>query len=98
MGSRNASRNFSSTAMSELQQKIADLVMADPAVASVGSTVGGSAWSGSVHRGRLVISLQPPSERGVAGQRRAHPPRPTGGNPPGHRQGTVPAPGPAPGA
>src|SRR5262249_1293801 len=59
MGFGNASPDISFPAMSELQQKIADLVMADPAVASVGSTVGGSAWSGSVNRGRLFISLKP---------------------------------------
>ena len=63
-GFTNASPDISYKAMTELQQQVAEIVMADPAVASVGSTVGGSAWSGSVNRGRLFISLKPLSERG----------------------------------
>jgi multidrug efflux pump len=39
-------------------------VISDPAVASVGSSVGGSAWSGSVNRGRMFIALKPLAERG----------------------------------
>ncbi len=41
-----------------LQQRIADIVMADPAVASIGSILGGSA-----NRGSMFISLKPPAER-----------------------------------
>jgi multidrug efflux pump len=63
MGYTNASADISYQAMAELQQKVADIVMSDPAVASVGSSVGGSAWSGSVNRGRLFISLKPLAER-----------------------------------
>jgi len=64
IGFTNASPDISFKAMTELQQQAAEIVMADPAVASVGSTVGGSAWSGSVNRGRLFISLKPLAERG----------------------------------
>src|SRR5262249_16672706 len=47
-----------------LQQRAAAIVQADPAVAAVGSSVGGTAWSGTVNNGRLFISLKPPAERG----------------------------------
>jgi multidrug efflux pump len=67
MGFTNASPDISYKAMVELQQKVAEIVMADPAVASVGSSVGGSAWSGSVNNGRLFISLKPLAERGGVG-------------------------------
>jgi len=63
-GFTNASPDISYKAMTELQQRVAEIVMSDPAVASVGSSVGGSAWSGSVNRGRLFISLKPLAERG----------------------------------
>jgi hydrophobe/amphiphile efflux-1 (HAE1) family protein len=63
-GWSNAAPDISFKAMTELQQKVAEIVMSDPAVASVGSSVGGSAWSGSVNRGRLYISLKPLPERG----------------------------------
>src|SRR5262249_24182031 len=63
-GFTNASPDISFRAMSELQQKVAEIVRADPAVESVGSSVGGSAWSGSVNRGRMFISLKPLAQRG----------------------------------
>src|SRR5215211_6742903 len=63
-GFTNASPDISYKAMTELQQQVTEIVMSDPAVASVGSTVGGSAWSGSVNRGRLFIGLKPLPERG----------------------------------
>ncbi len=43
-----------------------DIVLADPAVAGLGSSVGGGGGPGgaSVNRGRLFISLKPLAERG----------------------------------
>ena len=38
-------------------------MLADPAVAYVGSSVGSTGWSPSVNSGSLFISLKPPSER-----------------------------------
>src|ERR1700743_653163 len=46
-----------------LQQHMADIVMADPAVASIGSILGGSA-----NRGTMYIALKPPAERGMTTQ------------------------------
>jgi multidrug efflux pump len=64
MGWSHAAPDISFKSMAELQQQVAEIVMADPAVASVGSSVGGSAWSGSVNRGRMFIALKPLAERG----------------------------------
>jgi len=63
-GGTRASPDISFPAMVDLQQKAVDLVLADPAVAAVGSSVGASGWNASVNRGRIFISLKPLSERG----------------------------------
>jgi multidrug efflux pump len=59
-----ASQDISFQQMTVLVQRAAAIVQADPAVAAVGSSVGGSAWSGTVNNGRLFIGLKPPAERG----------------------------------
>src|SRR5262245_28821701 len=59
-----ASQDISFQQMIGLVQRAAEIVQADPAVAAVGSSVGGSAWSGTVNNGRLFIGLKPPAERG----------------------------------
>jgi len=59
-----ASTDISFEAMERLQQKAMDIVLADPAVAGLGSSVGANPFNASVNRGRLYISLKPPSERG----------------------------------
>ena len=64
-GGTRASPDISFKAMTELQQRAAEIVLADPAVAALGSSVGTSG-SASVNRGQLFISLKPLSERGVS--------------------------------
>jgi hydrophobe/amphiphile efflux-1 (HAE1) family protein len=59
-----ASQDISFQQMTVLVQRAAAIVQADPGVAAVGSSVGGSAWSGTVNNGRLFIGLKPPAERG----------------------------------
>jgi len=49
--------------MFELQQRAAEIVMADPAVAGVGSSIGQSSFNASSNRGQFFINLKPPSER-----------------------------------
>jgi multidrug efflux pump len=66
-GGTRASPEISFEAMKELQQRVTEIVLSDPAVATVGSSVGGSN-SGSVNNGRLFISLKPISERGISAQ------------------------------
>jgi multidrug efflux pump len=63
-GGTSASSDISFPAMVELQQKAVDIVLSDPAVAAVGSSVGASGWNMSVNRGRIFISLKPLAQRG----------------------------------
>jgi len=63
-GGTQASTDISYQAMVDLQQKALDIVLADPAIAGVGSSVGSSGFNGSVNRGRMFISLKSQNERG----------------------------------
>jgi multidrug efflux pump len=63
-----ASPEISFERMKELQQRVTEIVLRDPAVAAVGSSVGASGWNASVNRGRLFISLKPLKERGITTQ------------------------------
>jgi hydrophobe/amphiphile efflux-1 (HAE1) family protein len=62
-----ASQDISFQQMTVLVQRAAEIVQADPAVAAVGPSVGGSVFGGTVNNGRLFIGLKPPAERsGIA--------------------------------
>ena len=63
-GGTQASTDVSFAAMEQLQLKAMDVVLADPAVAGLGSSVGASGFNASVNRGRMFISLKPLAERG----------------------------------
>jgi multidrug efflux pump len=63
-GGTQASTEISFQAMRDLQQKAEAIIRADPAVASVASSIGSSGWSPSVNRGSLFISLKPQAQRG----------------------------------
>jgi hydrophobe/amphiphile efflux-1 (HAE1) family protein len=70
IASTQAATDISFEAMARLQQRALDLVLADPAVASVGSSVGASGWNASVNQGRMFISLKALRERdGLSTQR-----------------------------
>jgi hydrophobe/amphiphile efflux-1 (HAE1) family protein len=58
-----ASTDVSFRTMLDLQQRANEVILSDPAVAGVGSAVGGTAWSGLVNNGRVSIALKPPAER-----------------------------------
>jgi multidrug efflux pump len=65
IGSTRASADISFQSMLALQQQLADIVMADPAVAGIGSSLGsGGGPGGGSNRGTMFISLKPPEERG----------------------------------
>jgi multidrug efflux pump len=66
IGATRASPDVSFQAMLGLQQRIADIVMADPAVAGVGSSLGGSGGpgGGGANRGTMFISLKDLDQRG----------------------------------
>jgi len=65
-GGTTASTDISFDAMETLQKQAVDIVLSDPAVAGVGSSVGASGFNASVNKGRLFISLKPLNERGNA--------------------------------
>jgi multidrug efflux pump len=66
IGATRASPDISFQSMLALQQQLADIVMADPAVAGIGSVLGGGGGpgGGASNRGTMFINLTPPEERG----------------------------------
>jgi multidrug efflux pump len=63
IGITHASADVSFQSMLGLQQRAMDIVMADPAVQGIGSSIGGGQLGGS-NRGFMYIILKPPAERG----------------------------------
>ncbi len=63
MGSTLASPDVSFKTMERLQRDVVNVVMADPAVETVSSTIGVSSGWSTMNRGRLTITLKPESER-----------------------------------
>lgn len=63
IGATRASADVSFQSMLTLQQRVMDIVMADPAVQGIGSSIGGGT-RGSSNRGFMYITLKPPAERG----------------------------------
>ena len=57
IGFTEGSPDISFPAMAALQERVADIVRKDPAVAGVSSSAGSSGWSGAINQGRLFISL-----------------------------------------
>ncbi len=68
MGSTDAAQDISFPAMAELQQKVARIVLDDPAVATLGSFLGsgGAGGSSTVNNGRMFITLKPLAVRKVS--------------------------------
>src|SRR5689334_16487976 len=66
IGATRAAPDISFQAMLKLQQRMAEIVMEDPAVASVGSSLGSPVGpgGGTSNRGIMYISLKDPAERG----------------------------------
>jgi len=67
MGTTEAAQDISFEAMARLQRRVANIVLADPAVATLGSFIGGGGGGGStVNNGRMFITLKPLKERKVS--------------------------------
>ena len=65
VGSTRASADISFQSMLALQQQLADIVLADPAIEGVGSIVAGAGpFGGGSNRGTMFINLRPRAERG----------------------------------
>ncbi|PPQ28548.1 efflux RND transporter permease subunit [Rhodopila globiformis] len=65
-GSTIADPDISFAAMEERQRAAVDVLLSDPAIAAVSSTVGVSSGWSSLNRGWMTISLKPLSERHVS--------------------------------
>ena len=65
IGASRASADTSFQAMLGLQQRLMDIVLADPGVASVGASVGsgGGPGGGGANRGTMFIALKDPAQR-----------------------------------
>jgi hydrophobe/amphiphile efflux-1 (HAE1) family protein len=62
--STRAAPDISFEAMNVLQRQALEIVLADPAVSGVGSSIGASTFNASVNQGRMFVSLKPLAERG----------------------------------
>src|ERR1035437_7162189 len=65
-GTTDAAQDISFAAMSELQQKVARIVLDDPAVATMASFIGAGQGASTVNNGRMLITLKPRAERKVS--------------------------------
>ncbi len=65
-GVTEGAQDISFQAMSRLQAQASQLVLADPAVATIGSFIGAASGNSAVNNGRMFITLKPLSERKVS--------------------------------
>ena len=65
MGSTDAAQDVSFGTMAKMQDQVARIVLADPAVDTIGSFVGGGGGASTVNNGRMFITLKPLSVRKV---------------------------------
>ncbi|ETR75106.1 acriflavine resistance protein B [Afipia sp. P52-10] len=63
IGGTRASADVSFASMLTLQQQVADIVLSDPAVYALGSSLGGGGFGGGQNRGQMFIALKPIAER-----------------------------------
>jgi hydrophobe/amphiphile efflux-1 (HAE1) family protein len=66
MGSTQADPNVSFQTMEDRQRQVVDVLLADPGIDTVASTVGVSSGWASLNRGGLTISLKPLRERSIS--------------------------------
>jgi multidrug efflux pump len=66
MGSTQADPNVSFRTMEDRQRQAVDVLLADPAIETVASTVGVSSGWAAMNRGGLTISLKPRHERSIS--------------------------------
>jgi multidrug efflux pump len=65
LGISEGPQNISFTAMAERQQKLADVILKDPAVESLSSFIGIDGTNFTLNSGRIQINLKPLSERKI---------------------------------
>jgi len=64
-GNTDAAQDVSFATMAKMQDQVARIVLADPAVDTIGSFVGGGGGASTVNNGRLFITLKPLNVRKV---------------------------------
>ncbi len=64
-----ADPSVSFSSMEARQKRVVDVILADPAVETVGSTVGVTSGFASLNRGQLTVQLKPLAERGCPARR-----------------------------
>ncbi|HEX7654362.1 MAG TPA: efflux RND transporter permease subunit, partial [Verrucomicrobiae bacterium] len=68
MGTTESSQDISFAAMARLQQRIANIVLADPDVATLGSFIGAGGGGSTMNNGRMFITLKPKSQRDASAE------------------------------
>jgi multidrug efflux pump len=68
MGGTLADPNISFRTMTDRQKAVVDVLLADPAVSSVASTIGVSQGWSSLNRGQVSVNLKPLNERGISSE------------------------------
>jgi multidrug efflux pump len=63
-----ANPDVSFAAMRQRQQAVVDILLQDPAIQSIGSTIGVTSGWAALNRGQLIIGLKPLAERGVSSE------------------------------
>ena len=63
-GQTEAASDISFEKMNELQLKLVDIILKDPAVAHIGASTGASFFNATANSGRMFIALKPLDERG----------------------------------
>ncbi|WP_374380472.1 MdtB/MuxB family multidrug efflux RND transporter permease subunit [Pseudomonas fluvialis] len=76
-GISEAPQSISFQAMSERQQRLSEVILADPAVASLSAYIGVDGDNSTLNSGRLLINLKPHGEREVSAQQVIERLRPT---------------------
>lgn len=66
MGGIQADQSISFLAMKEKVERLAAIVKADPAVATVNASAGSSGWGGGSNSGNMFIALKPLAERKIS--------------------------------
>ncbi|HEY8610381.1 MAG TPA: efflux RND transporter permease subunit [Roseomonas sp.] len=67
-GSTQAAPDTSFATMEALQRRAVEIIAADPAVETVGATVGSSGGQGASNRGSIYVTLKPREERGLTAE------------------------------
>ena len=65
-GTTESRTDISFQAMVDRQRQVTDIVLSDPAIATVGVSVGSGGFNASANQGRMFISLKPLGERTVS--------------------------------